>query len=302
MRAVPRELDEQPGGNGANGANGHSGLDSMRSWLASGVQLVDRRRRYGGHGNTRKLLVVDPLARPANSEHWQSMTAALQRHTISGALSELEPEHRRVIQLAYLEGQSNRQIAATMGVSVTTVKRRLLKALERLELFISAAGAWLAAIMVAFGAYLATKVARVVGPEDTQRVASAAAAVTLAAAAVGIVTFMPDSASPGHAPATFNAPLTTGHTLPAADIQSGGPAVPTQDQPVTSNGHVKGSSGQSDTNNAQAAGGGSSASPGSNGCHGNPTGAPPHTPVGPRTGHGAGPPVNPPGKGGCKSL
>ena len=298
MRAVPSELDEQPGG---NGVNGHSGLDSMRSWLASGVQLVDRRRRFGGHGKTRKLLVVDPQARPANSEHWQSMTAALQRHTISGALSELEPEHRRVIQLAYLEGQSNRQIADAMGVSVTTVKRRLLKALERLELFISAAGAWLAAIMVAFGAYLATRVARVVGPEDTQRVASAAAAVTLAAAAVGIVTFMPDSASPRHAaPVTSRAPLSAGQTVPAADIQSGGPVAPTQDQPATSNGHVKGSSGQS-AGDTQA-GGGSTVSHGSNGCHGNPTGAPPHTPVGPRTGHQVGPPVNPPGKGGCKNL
>ena len=300
MRAVPRDLDEQPG---INGVNGHSGLDSMRSWLASGVQLVDRRRRFGGHGKTRKLLVVDPQARPANSEHWQSMTAALQRHTISGALSELEPEHRRVIQLAYLEGQSNRQIADAMGVSVTTVKRRLLKALERLELFISAAGAWLAAIMVAFGAYLATRIARVVGPDDTQRVASAAAAVTLAAAAVGIVTFMPDSASPRHAPATSNAPLKAGQSVPAAiDIQSGGPPASTPDQPATSNGHVKGS-GQN-TGDAQAAGsgGGSSADPGSNGCHGNPTGAPPHTPVGPFSGNPVPPPVNPPGKGGCKSL
>lgn len=296
MRAVPRELDEQAAGNG----NGHSGLDSMRSWLASGVQLVDRRRRFGGHGNTRKLLVVDPHARPAKSEHWQSTTAALQRHTISGAMSELEPEHRRVIQLAYLEGQSNRQIAAVMGVSVTTVKRRLLKALEKLEIYISAAGAWLAAIMVAFGAFLATRVARVVGPEDTQRVASAAAAVTLAAAAVGVVTFMPDSAAPRHAPGSGKTPAAVSQTAPAADVLSGGPAAATtEDQPSTSDGHTKGSNQNDPT--AQA-GGGSSASPGSNGCHGNPTGAPAPVPVGPRTGHHLGPPVNPPGKGGCKGL
>lgn len=297
MRAVPRDLEDQPGG------NGHSGLDSMRSWLASGVQLVDRRRRFGGHGNTRKLLVVDPQSRPAKSEHWQSTTAALQRHTISGALSELDPEHRRVIQLAYLEGQSNRQIAAVMGVSVTTVKRRLLKALERLEIYISAAGAWLAAVLVAFGAYLASRVARVVGPEDTQRVASAAAAVTLAAAAVGVVTFISDTPSSRHTPAAVNKHASVGQTttVPSTDL-GGSPTTPTQDTTATtiSNGHTKGGDSQGDQNSQ--AGGGSSASPGSNGCHGNPTGAPAPVPVGPRTGHRLGPPVNPPGKGGCKGL
>jgi len=295
MRAVPRELDEQPGG------NGHSGLDSMRSWLANGVQLVDRRRRFGGHGNTRKLLVVDPQARSAKSEHWQSTTAALQRHTISGALSELDPEHRRVIQLAYLEGQSNRQIAAVMGVSVTTVKRRLLKALERLEIYISAAGAWLAAVLLAFGAYLATRLARVVGPEDTQRVASAAAAVTLAAVAVGVVTFMPDTATTRHTPATVSKHSPLAQNSPATTIESGGtPTAPTNSTtPTTSTGH-KGA-GQSDSG-PQAGGGGSSANPGSNGCHANPTGAPAPVPVGPRTGHRLGPPVNPPGQGGCKGL
>ena len=139
MRALPREGEEQ-----VDSGNGHDALDSVRSWLASGAQMVDRRRRFGDHGRTRKLLVVDPSARPNASERWHSTTSALQRHTVGGALSELEPEHRRVITLAYLEGQTNRQIAATLGVSVTTARRRLWAALERLELYVSAAGAWLA--------------------------------------------------------------------------------------------------------------------------------------------------------------
>src|SRR5437773_5257131 len=114
MRALPREGEEQ-----VDSGNGHDALDSVRSWLASGAQMVDRRRRFGDHGRTRKLLLVDPSARPNASERWHSTTSALQRHTVGGALSELEPEHRRVITLAYLEGQTNRQIAATLGVSVT---------------------------------------------------------------------------------------------------------------------------------------------------------------------------------------
>ena len=296
MRAVPRE------GEDLLETNGHNGIDSMRSWLASGVQLVDRRRRFGGHGKTRKLLVVDPQARPATSEHWQSMTAALQRHTVSGALSELEPEHRRVIQLAYLEGHTNRQIAEVMGVSVTTVKRRLLKALERLELFIGAAGAWLAALVVAFGVYLGSRVAKLAGgPEDAQRVASAAAAATLAAAAVGVVTFMPDTVSHRHAPASANAPVVAGLTVPSSP-DAGGPAIGTQEvQAPPDNTGSKGRAKDPAQPDLQE-GGGSSATPGINGCHGNPTGAPAPVPVGPRSGHGLGPPVDPPGKGGCKNL
>ncbi len=292
MRAVPRPDDEPFGG------NGHSGLDSMRAWLVGGVQLVDRRRRFGGHGNTRKLLVVDPPARSATSEHWQSTTAALQRHTVSGALTELEPEHRRVIQLAYIEGRSNREIAAALGVSVTTVKRRLLKALERLELYISAAGAWLAAMLIGFGAYVGSRIARVVGPEDTQRVASTAAVVTLAVAAVGVVTLMPDTASPRHPTHPSAGPsLSVTATVPTADVDTGGPSTPNV-APSSTNRQARGL-GQSEVGEHTV---GTTANHGANGCHGNPTGAPAPTPVGPRTGHRLGPPVDPPGKGGCKSL
>ena len=95
MRALPREGEEQ-----VDAGNGYDALDSIRSWLASGAQLVDRRRRFGRHGRTRKLLVVDPAARPTASDGWHSTTSALQRHTVGGALSELEPQHRRVITLA----------------------------------------------------------------------------------------------------------------------------------------------------------------------------------------------------------
>src|ERR1051325_6038427 len=107
IRAVPRE-DDDP----VVDIDGPDALDSIRSWLASGAQVVDRRRRFGRHGTTKKLLVVDPAARSNGSERWHTTTSALQRHTVGGALSEMNPEHRRVITLAYLERRTNREIAA----------------------------------------------------------------------------------------------------------------------------------------------------------------------------------------------
>src|SRR5260370_15934754 len=114
----------------------------MRSWLARGVQLVDRRRRSGSHGRAREMLVAEQPATQNGSERWQALAAALHRHTVRGGLSELGPDQRRVITLAYLEGRTNREIAAMLGVSVTTVRRRLWIALGLLEAYLGPTGGW----------------------------------------------------------------------------------------------------------------------------------------------------------------
>jgi hypothetical protein len=283
MRSLPREGEEQ-----VDAGDGPDALDSVRSWLASGAQVVDRRRRFGGHGRTRKLLVVDPASRPKASEGWHSTTSALQRHTVGGALSELEPQHRRVITLAYLEGQTNRQIAATLGVSVATARRRLWAALEKLEMYVSAAGAWLAALLVGFSVYVLSRLAKATESADTaQRVAATVTVGALAAAAVGVVMIIPSSGSPLRASPKAAAPAAPGLevTFPLANISvpPGVEQVPDQ--------HVLGSA----TKEHPATGGGRS-----NGCHGNLTGAPPAVPVGPRGAGRHGPPVNPL-TGGCKN-
>ena len=291
MRALPQEGEEQ-----VDAGNGHDALDSIRSWLASGAQLVDRRRRFGGHVRTRKLLVVDPAARPNASERWHSTTSALQRHTVGGALSELDPEHRRVITLAYLEGQTNRQIAATLGVSVTTARRRLWAALERLELYVSAAGAWLAALLVGFSVYVLSRLAKVTESADTaQRVAATVTVGALAAAAVGVITVIPSTGAPRHASpmAAAPAPPVLHVIFPAANISAPRGIEPAPGQQVF--GKTKKDAADAARDEFPATGGGRS----SNGCHGNPTGAPPAVPVGPRGVHPHGSPVNPP-KGGCK--
>src|SRR5437773_11611393 len=72
MRALPREGEEQ-----VDSGNGHDALDSVRSWLASGAQMVDRRRRFGDHGRPRKHLVVDPSAPPTSAARTSPTTSWL---------------------------------------------------------------------------------------------------------------------------------------------------------------------------------------------------------------------------------
>ncbi len=290
MRALPREGEEQ-----VDAANGHDALDSVRSWLASGAQLVDRRRRFGRHGRTRKLLVVDPAARPNASDGWHSTTSALQRHTVGGALSELDPQHRRVITLAYLEGQSNRQIAATLGVSVATARRRLWAALERLEMYVSAAGAWLAALLVGFSVYVLSRLAKVTQSADTaQRVAATVTVGVLAAAAVGVITVIPSTSAPLHTLPNAAAPVAPGLQVIVPMVGISAPLGIGQAPDEQVLGDAK--KDMADPIVAPATGDNQS----SNGCHGNLTGAPPAVPVGRHGAHPAGPPVNPL-TGGCKN-
>ena len=49
------------------------------------------------------------------------------------AISRLDPEHAWILTARYLEGMSLRRIARELGVSKTTVSRRLDKALECIE-------------------------------------------------------------------------------------------------------------------------------------------------------------------------
>src|SRR5712691_12284136 len=275
----------------------HIGLDAMRSWLASGVQMVDRRRRFGSHGRAREMLVADQPANQNGSERWQALAAALHRHTVRGGLSELGPEQRRVITLAYLEGRTNREIAAMLGVSVTTVRRRLWIALGLLEAYIGRTGVWLSAfILVAATSALrpATRVGQWVntaaGSSDrAQRLATTLTAGAMSAAVLGVVALTSDSTVPSKSPPAVRAPSIAQTNAAAPNVASVGSHVPPPSS-VQPNIVVEDTT-ASDTNPR-------SESHHNNGCDGNPTSAPPAVPVG---SHSTGAPVTHPDAGGCRS-
>lgn len=302
--ADPISVMSQDGGH--DSANGHLRLEAMRSWLVNGVHLVDRRRRFGQHGRARELL-VDDRSEYGASERWQALASALHRHTVRGGLSELSPEERRVITLAYLEGRTNREIAAMLGVSVTTARRRLWAALQRLEAYITGTGVWLTALVLAVVAYATAHAARLGrwttvaahSSDKAQRLTATVAAGAVATATASVVAFNSFSAMPaGPSHATFapyvsrpavaaEASAPTGwQTVEPAIIK---PAIEALVATTTSRASKVAPAAATPTNH------------GSNGCHGNPTNAPPTVPVGPRGSH-AGAPVTYPGKGGCKAL
>lgn len=294
---APKIIDQAP-------TNGHFS-DAMRSWLVSGVHFVDRRRRFGRHGRARELLVVDPPDdNPNASGRWGALAAALHRHTVGGGLSELGPDHQRVIKLAYLEGRTNREIAALLGVSVTTVRRRLWIALGLLEAYIARSGVWLSALLLLAAASAIRPVTRLghwvnraAGSSDqAQRVATTLTASAMSAAVLGLVAFTSDSATPGrpqHVPAGPSVIRTYIAAPTVASIESQtapiAPALLTPSAPEVEVTKAT-TSPESDT---------ASSTPGrhhNNGCGGDPTNAPPPVPV---ESHGSGSPVTHPGAGGC---
>jgi hypothetical protein len=309
MRVVPSDgqnMGAEPQLTNQVTTNGHPRLDAMRYWLVSGVHLVDRRRRFGGHGRARELLVVDSAGRNGASERWDALAAALHRHTVRGGLSELSPEERRVITLAYLEGRTNREIATMLGVSVTTARRRLWAALQRLDDYITRTGVWLSAFVLALAAYVTTHTERLgrwvatasVSPERTQRLAAMVSAGVVATAAVGIVAFTPDSGTRSQPPSAATAPL----IVQTAATEDGSVTTvtslvrPTSARPLVEGLETTGNGGLHGTSPVATEGNHSA-----NGCHDNPTSAAPPVPVGSAGGHPTGAPVTHPSAGGCKA-
>ena len=280
-------------------------VDAVRSWLSSGMHsfAIDPRRRRGDHGRARQLLAEDRRSRSAASGAWQSLASALDRHTVRSGMSELSPDERRVITLAYLEGRTNREIAAILGVSVSTARRRLWAALKRLDAYISRTGTWLSTFLFIAAAYLLYRPSRlarsIAGSSDWSQKLVSTVALAATVSAVGLAAVSPDSIGPGKSPAAPRAQAMAAAPIVALVVPGGGVtrvaplpsisivaadvtppavgkvlhlAVPVPPLPVS----LPGTHGR--------------------GCGGNPTSAAPGVPVGR---HSGGSPVTHPGKGGC---
>jgi len=277
-------------------------VGALRSWLVRGTHkvAVHPRRRTGRNQGTRELLASDAGWLPGDRSGWTGLVSALQRHSVLHALAQLRRGDRDILTMAYLEGHTNEEIGRMLRVSVRTVSRRLAAALSQLEEHARNVGIWVAAFaLVALGVVSRPQATywRLAGALRSDRWNIAAAlgtATVITAASIAAVATSPVStfASPStFSPAgrSINAPpvtLTTIGDLPSAPVTVVTPVVdpaapghkskPTHD-PVTQ----------------------ASAADTTHGCGGNPTDAPPVTPIGPR---GDGPhtsPVTHPGPGGC---
>jgi hypothetical protein len=168
----------------------------MRTWSIRGTRrlTVDPRRRYGRHGGARRLLSADGEVADDLRGAWGGLVSALQRHTVHGELALLSREDRLILSLAYLSGHTNREIAAMLEVSVSTVRRRLSQALSRLEESLRRAGLWVSALLL--GALAAAgRNTRLPGTVAVV-VAGTAAAVTLTVVVVDPSDFLDATAAP----------------------------------------------------------------------------------------------------------
>lgn len=276
-----------------NGAATLGVAGTMRAWLVRGTRrfAVDPRRRFGRHGDARRLLSADGEAPATPHGAWGGLVSALQRHTVHGELAQLSPEDRQILSLAYLSGHTNREIASMLSVSVSTVRRRLSIALARLEESMRRAGMWVSALLLGILA-LYQRLSHSARAAGWQNVAVVAAG-TVTAVTIGVVVVNPGAPSAG---ATTNRVQVAqpGFDLPKLGAPVSFVTTTTPDVPETIAGvNPKGHQSTGDTTDSNSGGQTSKW-----GCHGNPTDAPPDTPVGTRGPH-PGSPVTHPGKGGC---
>ena len=115
------------------GAQSYSGRSRVRTWVfgIAHHKAIDALRR-------RRLPAVelDAALGVAAAAHENPETAALaadERARLERALAELSPEHRAVVELAFVDAFSQAEIAEIVGCPVGTVKTRLFYAKARLR-------------------------------------------------------------------------------------------------------------------------------------------------------------------------
>jgi RNA polymerase sigma-70 factor (ECF subfamily) len=118
---------------------------SLRSWLCSIVRsrAIDRLRGRSGRAR-RDLHLEDVPMQTAPSDTWDRVAAELEREHVSRALTELPPDQRQTIELAYYGGYSQREISDLMQVPLGTVKGRTRMALRKLRALVEGEGLGLA--------------------------------------------------------------------------------------------------------------------------------------------------------------
>ena len=108
---------------------------SWRTWLMTGIRQgpIYRRRVRGAHKGLKRMLVegmgegVDPHG------SWRGFSGAMVRQAVGEAVGSLSPHQRQLIKLAYFSDFSNREIAQSLGITLSSVERGLRQAIARIS-------------------------------------------------------------------------------------------------------------------------------------------------------------------------
>jgi RNA polymerase sigma-70 factor (ECF subfamily) len=102
----------------------------------------DREEPFAAAAATDDGAVLDPVARLVDPDAGPEEQALrrLQRDDVLAALDELEPEQRRLLELAYFGGLTQREIAARVNRPLGTVKTQIRTAMQRMAHVLTSRG------------------------------------------------------------------------------------------------------------------------------------------------------------------
>lgn len=105
------------------------------SWFYTIVHnlAVDELRRSRGHPKIQLHMLDEFLIPAAGEEPEDELLRHIDRISVRSALDCLPPAQRQVIELAYLEGMTRREIARVLGLPLGTVQTRARMGMLRLE-------------------------------------------------------------------------------------------------------------------------------------------------------------------------
>jgi RNA polymerase sigma-70 factor (ECF subfamily) len=110
-------------------------FDEMRGdpdvWLASLVRYraVDMTRRWGRHVSDEGI----PEQMDEEPDALERMEASAASAALRACLEKLEPDRRRLLSLAFIDGLSHSQLAARLGVPIGSVKSWIRRSLHSLR-------------------------------------------------------------------------------------------------------------------------------------------------------------------------
>jgi RNA polymerase sigma-70 factor (ECF subfamily) len=116
-------------------------------WLlrATRTRSIDRLRTRARHSRLEPMLHDPDAAAAAPVEPNEAATPGWHVHrTVHGALGDLPPEQRAVLQLSYFEGLTQSEVAERLAIPLGTVKTRSRRALARLREVLGPMKEWLA--------------------------------------------------------------------------------------------------------------------------------------------------------------
>jgi len=125
-------------------ASFNEGRGTMATWVLGIARhlAIDELRRRGARPNMADGNAAEQLELVESGEDDPSeqVYASMRHDVVSHALGQLPEAQRRVLELAYFSGLSQREIATRLGDPLGTVKTRMRLGLEKLKSILSPSG------------------------------------------------------------------------------------------------------------------------------------------------------------------